>query len=187
MRLIDELSVGDQFRVAHPDQWSRNSRPMPREVTFTVDKVYQQSPHYYLASAAQFTGTFSLSPETPVLYPAEANPTILEVEEFLDAGPKSKVVGYRLLWDGLTPLSTMTHRTASVLKMLKALNRVEFTPKEASELCGRNLEKFYQGKVGMNYTAVFSSVAKELVARGLVDEILDRSKVRKNMEKAGLE
>jgi hypothetical protein len=39
----------------------------------------------------------------------------------------------------------------------------------------------------MNYTAVFSSVAKELVARGLIDEVLDRSKVRKNMEKAGLE
>ena len=95
MRFIRTLGPGDKFRVAHPKQFSVNSRPMPRDQVFKVQKVYEMSPYYTLAiQESGSSGIYSLMPGTPVLFVKEPDPTEEEILEFLDLrqGTKKKVV-----------------------------------------------------------------------------------------------
>lgn len=103
MRLLNTTSVGDRFRVAHPDQSSLNGLPMHRSELFRVDKVYGSLPFVRICSLVQSEDRRirSLMPEVPILSERERDPSIEEVEKFLLGPiPKTKVVGYELSWDG---------------------------------------------------------------------------------------
>jgi hypothetical protein len=186
MLYVKNLDVGDRFRVASAEQRSVNNRPMPRVLVFEIIKVYPQAPYYVVSTTPTLPGVFTLPPGAVVRGVEEPAPSPREIERFLGQVVRAKVVGYRLLWDGLTPLTSASPAAVGVLKMLRALNYDDFTREEAMSLCKTHLPKFYKHSQAVNFANCFTAVAQDLVARGLMEEILDSSKVPKKLREAYL-
>ena len=103
MRYIQHLGEGARFKVAHPEQTSKNGLKMPTDQIFTVDRHFETEPFYVVTRLIDGPDRRprTLSPLTPVVLPNEPTPTKEEVEEFVLGKPTTReVVGFKLAWDG---------------------------------------------------------------------------------------
>ena len=157
---------------------------MPQHYTFEVSKVFAQKPYYVISKSTSAEGIFSLPPDAVVTAVGEPKPSVEDIEDFLDVKVKAKVVGYKLLWDGRAPLAEVSKRATAVAKMLTAVGYTDVDKEKALELCEKHLDKFWP--TGSSKAATLSSAARELVARGLMEEILDRGLVPEKLREAGL-
>lgn len=192
MRLARSLNVGEKFRVAHPKQVSANNIPMPRESTFKVTKVYEMSPNLIVAVPLEGDRRpRTLFPGTPVLFVPERDPSEDEVLEFLGicqnrTVPK-KVVAYRLLWDGQTPIVNIVSRRAfAVLRVMHVHGRREYTVRELNRLLEKDFQKFYSRPLVSPTNSLMMAFRRKLVAQGLIEEVLDEAPAPKALVDAGL-
>lgn len=176
MRKIGSLAVGDIFRPAHPLQQSNNGRAMHRTAHYKVVKKYPQSPYMVIVVklSAKDEGIYSLNPEVPTIAPREPAPTLQQIEAFLEAKVRKKVVGYRLLWDGIDdPSDRVSPQGRTLLRLMKAFGQVEYEARELRALVYENFSKFHTKEVHPHQLPGVMMSMRFLVALGLVEELID--------------
>jgi hypothetical protein len=139
---LSELGVGAQFRVAHPQQRSKNNFEMSREKFFTVDKIFSMSPSMRICSTPDDARRYSLLPETPVLLSKDSLPFLEEVERFIiGASSRRKVTGYRMLYDGQGVellKQRMSRHAATLVEDLYVTGIKYFSKEKIREILDRN-------------------------------------------------
>jgi len=144
---------------------------MPRDAVFVVTKVFAQSPHYIIATSKIFDGIFSLPPHVPIIGVREPKPTEEEVNEFLGIKSKPSAAGFKLLWNGLTPLPKLMPEAVGILVMLKALGKKYVSVDDLQMLINRHLAKFCKN---FHYLPIetFMLCEREMISTGLIEEVL---------------
>ena len=179
MKKLSSLDVGDKFRPAHPAQKSMNNLQMFCSCTYIVEKVYVQSPFFYICRTHSVNDgrIYSLSPNTPVIGSREPAPSIAQIEKFMNA-PKSRkrAVAYRLLWDGVESFpKNLLERRKNLLRLMKAHGKKEYLTSEIEEFAIKDHAGFFAQR---NLIRGFNSRdADVLVAEGLIEKIFDDEKI----------
>lgn len=176
MKKISSLELGDTFRPAHPLQASNNGKMMSRTLVYRVMKKYPQSPYMVIAVrvGVQGDGIYSLSPDVPTIAVREPAPTIAQVEAFLGVKIKKKVVGYRLLWDGIEdPSDKVSPQGRTILRIMKAFAQVEYEARELRAIIYENYAKFHSKPVYAYQLPGVMLSMRFLVAVGLVEELME--------------
>jgi hypothetical protein len=191
MFLLKALGQGDKFRPAHPRQLSLNNRLMSRGSLYRVERIFPQSPHLYISvdvSNPLDKLKYSLRPMTPVLLGREPLPTEDEVLQFLSPAARRKVVlGYRLLWDGKTPLgNVITPQATLLLEFLYAFGKREYGSTEIKLLLKERFEAFV-GRGTRSGTKLLSQYAKYLASAGLLEELVADGAVPSSIREANLQ
>lgn len=172
MRRLNQLSTGNAFRVAHPEQVSKNNRKMFPGDTFAVSKIYPMEPGYFvcrrMCGAAIDGQPYVLHPETPVILPGETPPEKSEVEQFVVGNvPRKQVVGYRVQAGGVHE-AVSGNLSSSRQKLLLAIASTgvrEFTKTSLDALLesiGFKISRTQSAK------AIFAAAAKLYVAKGIL-------------------
>lgn len=190
MRFLNSLGEEDRFRVAHPRQTSLNKRPMPRDQVFRVKKVYLMTPNVTISVREEDPkdGFYSLGPRTPVLSPGEPNPTEEAVMRFLGVKTRKKVVGYRVLWDGKTDLSRIIPPQAiAAMKLVHAIGQSEYRVRDIHDIFRTHYEKFWGRPIKGDAAIVFFFYRRHLVNHGLLEEIVDSSRIPNAVREANLQ
>lgn len=176
MKKIGSLELGDTFRPAHPLQASNNGKMMSRSFIYRVMKKYPQSPYMVIAVRVgiQGDGIYSLSPDAPTIAVREPAPTLAQVETFLGVKVRKKVVGYRLLWDGIDdPSDKVSLQGRTLLRLMKAFAQVEYESRELKALVYENYAKFHSKPVYPHQLPNVMLSMRFLVAVGLVEELME--------------
>lgn len=176
MKKISNLEVGDTFRPAHPLQASNNGKMMSRTLIYRVMKKYPQSPYMVIAVrvGVHNDGIYSLSPDVPTIAVREPAPTVAQVEVFLGVKVRKKIVGYRLLWDGIEdPSDKVSPQGKTLLKLMKAFAQVEYEARELKALVYENYAKFHSKPVYPHQLPGVMLSMRFLVALGLVEELME--------------
>ena len=176
MKKITNLELGDTFRPAHPLQASNNGKMMSRALIYRVMKKYPQSPYMVIAVrvGVQGDGIYSLNPDVPTISVREPAPTITQIETFLGVKIRKKIVGYRLLWDGIDdPSDRVSPQGRTLLRIMKAFAQVEYEARELRAIIYENFAKFHSKPVYAHQLPNVMLSMRFLVSVGLVEEIME--------------
>jgi hypothetical protein len=190
MKFLRILGVGDKFRPAHPQQPSLNKRQMSRDTLYRVTRVYSQSPYVVISVEDQSpdSGIYSLGAGTPVLFPKEPNPSIEDITKFLAPRSNKRVVAYRLLWDGKVDLAGVVQpQAASVLRLLFAFGKKEYTLVELNQLFNEHFERFSLRPTKMDGFQFLNIHRRHLVNQGLLAEVVDLAPKTRAVSDANLQ
>jgi hypothetical protein len=102
VRRIGSLVEGDVFMLVLPNEVDMRGHKHPPGRTYRVIKVYPQSPFARVTTAEGCPGSFSFLPGLIVRDPNEPEPDEEDIRRFLEPKIHRTVVGYELLWDGLS-------------------------------------------------------------------------------------
>lgn len=174
MRLIRSLSVGDEFRPAHPRQPSANRREMAGDKVYRVIKVYSQAPNYSVCEEVENSaaGIFTLPPGAPVVAPSESAPTEREVLKFLVRRKLSGSTKYRVLWSGEPEaLSLLKPNASSLIKAVYATCASQVTRSEMMLVATTRVVDG-DGRIGMTFPNIDLAI-KQLISVGLIEEVDD--------------
>jgi len=190
VRFLRTLDVGDRFKPAHPRQVSLNNRKMERTATYRVSKVYPMSPYTSIALDENNPndGFYSLGPGTPVLLPMEIFPSEEEIRDFIGAKKKTRVVAYKLLWDGRSTLSGIIPPQAiAALQLMFAFGRTEYDAHYLVKLFEQHYERFWGRPVKRHPYYIMLFYRRYMVSHGLIEEVVDDAPLPESAREANLQ
>ena len=187
--MMQSIGVGESFRVAHPHQKSMNGLLMPREAIFVVKRIYEMAPYLTISNKkGDATTIYSLGPRTPVLFPKEKDPTEEEVFIFLGIRSRKQVLYYKLLWDGRSDIGKLlAPQAAALLRLMYSYGHAEFPARELHRLMNDKFDDFFGRPAKVSGSGVFKAYRRHLVARGFLEEVVDKAPVPRSVVEANLQ
>ena len=189
MRFLSSLRIGDKFRPAYPTQPSLNNRILKIENFYVLKKVFSQSPytHICVRDKKEQDGFYSLPPKVPVLNRGEPRPSPEKVLQFLSPRPRTRIYGYKMLWNGdKADLLLLNNTVQKLLQIMFIIGQREFEINDLIRLVKENYTPILKESEPKNVAMFVTYHARTLARLGFLEQIIAEAPVPEEIVEANL-